>query len=149
MKLTAEQKAELGIEFDGDEVPETEIHRAPMTLAAKLKPFDEFDPANIAVLQAKAAAGEKFVERLRTEVTRKAKLAELGADEGDLEEVVSQAIADADFDRLEKLDAYYEKKVAERFPKVARSSHEDPKAVETAGGVDTAQETTVPEIELL
>jgi hypothetical protein len=28
MKLTAEQKAELGIEFDGEDVPETEIHKA-------------------------------------------------------------------------------------------------------------------------
>ena len=149
MKLTAEQKAELGIEFDGEEVPETEIHAAATRLAARLKPFDEFDPANIAVLQAKAAAGEKFVERLRSEVTRKAKLAELGADAGDLEEVVASAIADADFDRLEKLDAYYEKKVAERFPKTARSSQEDSAAVENAGGVSAQETAELPRIGVL
>jgi hypothetical protein len=37
MKLTAEQKKELGIEFDGEDVPETEIFKAAESLAAKVK----------------------------------------------------------------------------------------------------------------
>lgn len=149
MKLTAEQKAELGIEFDGEDVPETEIHKAATQMAAKLKPFEGVDPANIAELQAKAASGEKFVEKQRTEVTRLAKLAELGAEAGDLPTVVDKQIKAADFDTLVELETYFKAKVAEKFPELSRSSLEDPKAIENAGGVNTTQEATVPEVGLL
>jgi hypothetical protein len=143
MKLTKEQKQSLGIEFDGDEVPETEIFKAAESLAEKLAGVDT---VNIAKLTARAAAGDKYTELQRTEVTRLAKLAELGADDGELEAVVSQTIADADFDRLVQLQSYYQKKVAERFPETARSSQEDSAAVEAAGGVK--KPTTVPKVGL-
>jgi hypothetical protein len=139
MKLTNEQKQELGIEFDGEDVPETEIFKAAQSLAAKTK---QFDGVNIAELTEQAKAGVGFIAKQRAEVTRLAKLAELGSKEGELEEVVSQTIQSADFDRLVMLEKYYSKKVAERFPESARSSHEDPAAVEAAGGVKP--NTTVP-----
>ncbi|MEO8650507.1 MAG: hypothetical protein ABI539_15195, partial [Acidobacteriota bacterium] len=133
MKLTAEKKVELGIEFDGDDVPETEILKAAESLSAKVKSFDlvKFDE-----LSKRAEAGDKFVEKQREEVTRLAKVAELGADDGDLDEVVSQQIESADFDTLTKLESYYKRKAAERFPESRRSSQEDPAKVEKAGGVE-------------
>lgn len=143
MKLTKEQKTKLGIEFDGEDVPETEIFKAAESMADK---FAGVDPVNIAELTAKAAAGDKFTEKQRTEVTRLARLAELGADEGDLDEVVSQSIADADFDRLVKLEGYYQKKVAERFPKGGRSSEEGSDAIESA--VVKKEKETVPAVGL-
>lgn len=144
MKLTNEQKSELGIEFDGDDVLETEILKAAQALAAKLKPFEG---VNLAELQSQAKAGKAFIEMQRAEVTRLAKLAELGADEGDLDDVISQSIADADFNRLVKLNAYFEKKAVERFPNLARSSQEDSAAVEAAGGVKQ-QTMTAPTVGL-
>lgn len=145
MKLSREQKTTLGIEFDGEDVPETEIFKAAESLAGKL---GEVDTVKIAELTKRAEAGDKFTEKLRAEVTRLAKLAELGAEEGDLDDVVSQSIIDADFDRLVKLEAYFQKKVGEKFPQTARSSQEDAAAVEAAGGVDT-KTTTVPKVGLL
>jgi hypothetical protein len=148
MKLTKEQKTELGIEFDGEDVPETEIFKAATTLAAKNKEFDGVNIAELADLKKKADAGEAYIEKQRTEVTRLAKLAELGADDGDLDEVTAELIAEADFDRLVKLEQRYQKKVGERFPETARSSQEDTEAVEAGGGVAT-QKTTVPKVGLL
>ncbi|MGE0367213.1 MAG: hypothetical protein AB7Q00_15915 [Phycisphaerales bacterium] len=133
MKLTAEKKAELGIEFDGDDVPETEILKAAESLSAKVK---EFDQVKFDELEKRAKAGDELVEKQRAEVTRLAKLAELGAEDGDLDEVVSQSIADADAGRLVKLEGYYKKKAAERFPKEGRSSQEGSQAVEAAGGAN-------------
>jgi hypothetical protein len=69
--------------------------RLPNLIAAKAK---EFDGVNIAELQKKAAAADGYIEKQRAEVTRLAKLAELGAEEGDLDEVIAQSITDADFD---------------------------------------------------
>jgi hypothetical protein len=79
MKLSQEQKTKLGIEFGGEDVPETEIFKAADSFADRLEQFKGVDPAGIAELQAKAEAGEAFIEKQRTEVTRLAKLAELGA----------------------------------------------------------------------
>lgn len=144
MKLTKEQKAELGIEFDGDEVPETEILKAAEKLAAKQKDVDQI---NIAELQKKAQAGEAYIAKQREGVARLARLAELGADAGDLDEVISQQIAEADFDRLVKLEGYFEKRVADRFPKGGRSSKEDSAPIEGAGKVNQ-EKKTVPAVGL-
>jgi hypothetical protein len=92
MKLTDEKKKELGIEFDGEDVPETVLLVAGESLAAKLAKFGDADPDNLTELQAKAAAGDKYTELQRGEVTRLAKLAELGADSGDLPAVVDKQI---------------------------------------------------------
>lgn len=143
MKLTAEQKKELGIEFDGDDVPETEIFKAAESLSAKVK---EFDQVKFDELSAKAAAGDKLVEEKRTEVTRLAKIAELGAEEGDLAKVVAQQIENADVDTLVELESYYKQKVADRFPKKGRSSVEDSDKIESAGGVN--QQMKVPAVGL-
>lgn len=132
MKLTAEQKAELGIEFDGDDVPETEILKAAESLSAKVK---EFDQVKFDELSARAEAGDKLVEEKRAEVARLAKLAELGAEEGDLDPAIADTIKEAGVEKLQQLGTYYQKKAADKFPKVGRSSEEDSDAVDTAGGV--------------
>lgn len=133
MKLSKEQKATLGIEFDGEDVPETEILKAAETFAAQSK---QFDGVNLSELQAKAAVADTYVEEKRAEVVRLARIAELGADEGELDEVVSQTIEDANFERLQGLAKYYEKKAADKFP-TGRSSQESSDGVEAAGGVKT------------
>jgi hypothetical protein len=148
MKLTDDKKKELGIEFDGEDVPETVLLVAGESLAAKLAKFGDADPDNLTELQAKAAAGDKYTELQRGEVTRLAKLAELGADSGDLPAVVDKQIKAADFDTLVELETFYEAKVAAKFPAGGRSSQEDSDSVDNAGGVAT-QEMTVPEVGLL
>lgn len=131
MKLTDAQKTQLGIKVDGDEVPETEILKAAETLATKVTELTQSTEATaVAELTKRAEAGDKLVDAKRTEVTRLAKLAELKADDdkAELDEVVTQQIAGADADGLIKLEKYFEKKVAEKFPKGGRSSLEDPAA---------------------
>lgn len=141
MKLTAEKKAELGIEFDGDDVPETEILKAAESLSAKVK---EFDQVKFDQLEERAKAGDALVEEKRTEVTRLAKLAELGAEEGELDAVVTDTIKEADVAKLQQLGSYYQKKAAEKFPN-GRSSQEDSDTVDTAGG---AKQQTKPAIKV-
>lgn len=142
MKLTKEQKTQLGIEFDGDDVPETEILKAAQTLAARNA---EFKDVNLSDLRAKAAVADTYVEEKRTEVRRLARLAELGAEEGELDEVISEDIDNASFERLGKLQNLYQKKSAERFPELGRSSQETSEEIETAGGVKTEQQSAVTE----
>lgn len=132
MKLTKEQKSQLGIGFDGEDVPETEIFKAAETLAARNK---EFDGVNLTELKAQAATAATLLSKQRTEVSRLAKLAELGAEAGELDEIVSTQIEKADADTLVKLETYYQKKAAERFPTMLRSSSESSLEVEAAGGV--------------
>lgn len=140
MKLTAEQKRELGIEFDGDDVPETEILKAAESLSAKVKTFDQvkFDE-----LEKRAKAGDTLVEEKRAEVTRLAKIAELGAETGELDPAVADTIHEAGVEKLQQLGAYYQKKAADKFPKDGRSSQEDAAAVEAAGGVNKQNKPTV------
>lgn len=132
MKIEKAKRTELGIEFDGDDVPETEILKAAETLAAANKQFDGVDLAD---LQEKAGQAEKLLTAKRAEVTRLARIAELGADEGELDEIVSQQIEVADADKLVKLETYFQKKAAEKFPN-RRSSMESSDEVEGAGGVN-------------
>lgn len=140
MKLTAEQKTELGIEFDGDEVPETEIFKAAESLSAKVKAFDQvkFDQ-----LEVRAKAGDVLVEEKRTEVTRLAKIAELGAEDGDLDPVVIDTIKDADVAKLQQLGSYYQKKAADKFPNKGRSSEEGSDEIDAAGGVKQQKKPAV------
>lgn len=141
MKLTNEQKRSLGIEFDGEDVPEAELLKAAESLAAKAANV----PENLTELNAHAEAGRKFTELQRTKVMSQAKLAELGADEGELDEVIVSQINAADFDTLVKLESFYDKKVAQRFPK-GRSSQEP----EVPGAGDEEQEKdNIPEVSTL
>lgn len=133
MKLTVEKKAELGIEFDGDDVPETEILKAAESLAGELAKVDQ---VNIAELTTRAEAGDKYVELQRTEVTRLATIAELGAEDGELPAVISKQLASADLDTLVELQEYYGQKVAERFPN-GRSSKEGSELIDAAAGDET------------
>lgn len=137
MKLTKEKKTELGIEFDGDDVPETEILKAAEKFAVQLNGI------NLAELQKQAGQVEVLMTAKRAEVTRLAKIAELGAEDGDLDEVITMSIEDADADKLVKLENYYSKKAAEKFPNGGRSSVENSKEVETAGGVNKPGAPTV------
>lgn len=148
MRLTDEQKKELGIEFDGEDVPETEIHKAALVFAGQVKAFGEVKPETVAELTTRAEAGDKYVGLQRVEVTRLAKLAELGAEAGELPNVVKQQIEAADFDTLVELETFYKAKVAAKFPKNGRSSREDSDPVDNAGGT-SAQKTTVPKVGLL
>jgi hypothetical protein len=144
MKLTKEKKSELGIEFDGDDVPETEILKAAEKLAAKNQPFAG---VNLAELQKQAAQSETLLTAKRGEVKRLATIAELGADEGDLPEIVSQQIEGADAEMLVKLEDYYRKKAADKLP-TGRTSQENSAEIETAGGIETASHSTVPNVGL-
>lgn len=136
MKIPQEKRTELGIEFDGDDVPETEILKAAENLAAQLA---SANTENIQSLTAKAELAEKLLGEKRAEVVRLAKIAELGSDEGELDEVVKQTIEDAEYPRLEGLHKYYEKKAAGKFPSSGRSSMESREEVEAAGGVNQTQ----------
>lgn len=131
MKLTKEQKKSLGIEFDGEDVPDDQVNAAIEALSQKAARVDGL-PDDVEDLRKDAAAGATLVAEKRTEVTRLAKLAELGAEEGDLDEVVVDQINDADADGLIKLEKYFTKRAAD---KLKRSSAEDGAQVETAGGV--------------
>ncbi len=138
MKIEKQKRTELGIEFDGDDVPETEIFKAAENLAAKNK---EFEGVNLAELKKKAKQTDALMTAKREEVTRLATIAELGAEEGELDEVVTLSINDADADTLIKLEKYYGKKAAEKFPDLGRSSFEGKEEIEKAGGVN---KTTKP-----
>lgn len=140
MKISKEKRTELGIEFDGEDVPETEILKAAENLAATVKPFVGI---NLAELKAKAAVADGYVDDKRSEVRRLACVAELGADEGELDEVIEDQIKEASFERLQSLQKYFEKKAADRFPN-GRSSMESSKEVENAGGVANTPKATVP-----
>lgn len=145
MKIEKEKREELGIEFDGDEVPESVIFAAAESLAAKNKEFAGV--ANLAELQKQAAQAATLLTDKRKEVTRLARLAELGSEEGDLAEIISQQIEEADAEKLVKLEDYFGKKAADKFPK-GRTSQENSTEIETAGGIKPASQQTVPVVGL-
>lgn len=143
MKLTKEQMQALGITTE--ELSESEILEKALEFAKTAK---EFDSVNLADLQEKAKVSDEYTELQRTEVRRLAKLAELGAEDGELDEVIESSIKEASFDRLKSLQTYYEKKAAERFPDSRRSSMENSEEVEGAGGVNPKAKQTVPAVGL-
>lgn len=125
MKLTSEIKAKLGIEFDGDDVPEADVLKAAESLADKVSEMEQSATSeSITELTKRAEAGDVLVEAKRTEVTRLAKLAELGAEEGTLDDVVVDQVNNADAEGLLRLEAYFGKKANDRFPATGRSSQE-------------------------
>lgn len=134
MKLNADQIAALGLKPDSDDVPETAILDRALELARENAQFAGVD---LAGLQARAATVDKFVGEKRAEVKRLATLAELGAEEGDLDEFVAQQIEEADYDRLAKMADYYGKRAADRIPS-GRTSLEDSDPIENAGGLKPA-----------
>lgn len=134
MKLEKSKKEELGIDFEGDDVPETEILRAAESHAATVKAFGGVKPEEVESLRKRAEAGDAYIEKQRGEVTRLAKLAELGADEKDLPSVIENQIKAADFGTLVELEKFYGEKVGKKFPNFSRSSEEDSLAVDAAGG---------------
>lgn len=131
MKLTKEQMEALGI--DTEELSESQILEHALAFAKTNKEFDGIDLAD---LQAKAEVSDGYLELQRTEVRRLAKLAELGAEEGELDEVIETQITEASFETLKKLQTYYEKKAADKLgANSIRSSEEEGDEAENAGGL--------------
>lgn len=150
MNIPKETRTKLGIGFDGDDVPETEIFKAAENLAARVEEMEQSATSEaIAELKTQAEAGKLLLDEKRTEVTRLAKVAELGADDKDLDPVLETVIKEADAKRLTELGAYYGKKVNEKFPQGGRSSLENSDEVDTAGGTGKAQTAEVPKSSLL
>ncbi|QQS33501.1 MAG: hypothetical protein IPM50_02650 [Acidobacteriota bacterium] len=145
MKLTSELKAQLGIEFDGDEVPDDQVVAAVDALSAQAAKV----PANLAELEARALAGDALVAEKRADVLRLAKLAEASGEDDELDPVVVDSINEADVERLQKLGAYYQKRVADKFPKGGRSSLENSDEIDNAGGVANPNGKALPEAGLL
>ena len=146
VKLTKERKAQLGIEVDGDDVPESQVFEAIDKLSAEAAKAAGL-PDDIEDLKRDAAAGKVLLEDKRTAVMAKAKLAELGADEGTLDETDVDQINNADAELLTKLEKKYDKRIAERFPN-GRSSQEDTSLVDAAAG-DTKKDEKLPEVTVL
>ena len=132
MKVTDEQKTMLGITDEGDDVPEQTVLDAALAIAGKAQPSD---PLAIAELSAKAKQGETLLAEKRKEVTRLATLAELGAEEGTLNEVLAETITNADASALVKLEGYYRGKVGNKLG-VGRSSIENSEEIELAGDMN-------------
>ncbi len=132
MKLDEKQIKALGLDTTPGEVSEELVLGRAVELAERVT---EFEGVDIKALQAKADISDKYIDEKREEVRRLARVAELGAEEGELDEVVETQIAEADFDRLQGLGTYYEKKAETRLPEGGRSSAESDLEVEGAGGV--------------
>jgi len=125
MKLTSEQKTKLGIEFDGDDVPETEIFKAGESLADKVAELTEStDAKTVAELLKQADVGKALLDEKRAEVKRLATIAECGAEDKELPKVIADDIEAAAVERLQALGTFYTDKVATLFPKGGRSSEE-------------------------
>lgn len=136
MKVDKEQRTLLGITVEGDDVPEQTVLDAALTLAKG----SSMTATQIADLSLKATQGEKLMTEKRAEVTRLAKLAELGAEEGTLNEVISKMIGKADVDELASLEKLYRDKIGDKFPAGGQSSLENSDEVETAAGTKKPDE---------
>lgn len=130
MKVKEEDKKLLGLAIEGDDVPEQTVLDAALALAKK----QPMTATEVAELSLKAKQGEQLVAEKRHEVERLAKLAELGSEEGTLNDVISKMIGDATVEDLVSLESLYRGKVGAKFG-AGRSSTENHKEVETAGGV--------------
>ncbi|HQU85919.1 MAG TPA: hypothetical protein PKY59_22525 [Pyrinomonadaceae bacterium] len=137
MKLTPEMKEKLGIKFDGEDVPESELFKAAELLAGQVVQLSS--ETNIESLRKQAELADKLLDEKRSEVIRLAKVAELGSDEGELEKVLVDQINEADYERLEGLHKYYEKRAAEKLPNNGRSSLEGSEEVHEAGDIPKAK----------
>lgn len=145
MKLTTEEKKSLGITTEDEDVPEQTVKDAALALAAANK----FSPKDIADLSLNAKAGETLLVEKRKEVTRLAKLAELGADDGDLPTVLAKTIDEADAEELIELETYYRGKVGDKLGG-GQSSLENSGEIEAAAGTNQpAKDKTVKPTNLL
>jgi hypothetical protein len=137
VKLTAEQKAKLGISVEGEEVEDRLVLSAVDGLAAR------------------AAAGDTLTAARRAECLRVATLAECGNEEGaQLDPTLAKLINGAQGDDLEGLVTLYTKKAAAHFTATcqkcgttglqARSSFENAEEMERAGGVKQTPATVAP-----
>lgn len=142
MKITEEHKTLLGITADGDDVPEQTV----LDAAVKLAQTSQLKPTDIADLSLKATEGEKLLKAKREEVKGLAKLAEFGADEGTLNDVVVKMIDNASADDLQTLESDYRKKIGNKFP--GQSSLENVEDIKNAGGFKPISQQTVPVIGL-
>lgn len=144
MKLTIDQKSKLGIEFDGEDVPEAEVLKAANSLADRVAGL----PENVATLKEQAEAGAKYIELQRAEVKRVATLAVCGSEEkATLPKVIADDITSASFDRLVELKAHYDAEAAKKFGK-GRSSLENHEEIEAAGEIEQNKKPTVPKVGL-
>lgn len=142
MKISAEQKKQLGITTLGEDVREEDVLKSALELAGRVESqqaeFDtfknEFDG-----MKKTASFAEELIKKERAEVVRLATLAECGSEEGKLDEVLSEIIAGADGSTITRLKASYEQKVAKAFPNGGRSSAEHSAEIEDAGGVKQEQ----------
>lgn len=140
MEIPKEKREALGIGFDGDDVPESEILKAAETLAAKVDELTQSTEAQaVADLTKRAEAGDALVEEKRTEVTRLATLAELGSEKGELPAVIADDIKGASVERLKQLGDHYGAKVGDKFK---RSSVEDSETVDSLAAGDKVQTNT-------
>ncbi len=139
MKLKEEDKQLLGIALEGEEVPEQTVLDAALSLAKK----QPMSATEIAELSLKAKQGEQLVGEKRAEVTRLAKLAELGSEEGTLNDVISKMIGEATVEDLVSLENLYRGKVGAKFG-AGRSSVENSKEIETAGGTAKVENKNKP-----
>jgi hypothetical protein len=125
VKLTAELKKMLGLtEHQGDDVAEATVLQAVPALAAR------------------AEAGDRVVTSQRTECLRVAKLAIVGAGEGDLPKALENQIKSASGEDLEGLITFYTQQAEQKFPQACqkcgakqvqgRSSVEERKEIEKA-----------------
>ena len=135
MKVTEEQKKLLGITAEGDDVPEQTVLDAALAIAGK----SPMTATEIAELSLKATQGEKLLGEKRAEVKRLATLAECGAEDGKLNEVLARTIDTADVDALASLETFYRSKVADKFPDGGRSSLEKTDDVNAAAGTKPAE----------
>ena len=139
MKVTTDQKKQLGITTLGEEVREEDVLAAALKLAGQVQSqqteFDTFKTEHEAMKKT-ASFAETLIKKEREEVVRLATLAECGSAEGKLPEVLSEIIAGADGTTLTRLKASYEEKVSKAFPNGGRSSAEHSAEIEKAGDVD-------------
>lgn len=140
MKITEEQKTLLGITADGDDVPEQTV----LDAAVKLAQTSQFKPTEIADLSLKATEGEKLLKAKREEVKNLARLAEFGAEEGNLNDVIVKMIDGASADDLQTLEADYRKKLGDKFPPNGKSSLENDEQILNAGGLEKTKTQIKP-----
>lgn len=107
MKLTEQQKQALGITHEGDDVPENLVVPALDKLISQ------------------ASQATTLMASARAETTRVARLAILGAEDGELPKAIVSQINNADAEGLTELTEFYTKQAAEKFPASSRSSEED------------------------
>ena len=136
MKLTADQKLKLGITSEDDDVPESEILKAALNWAES-KPI--LSATDVLALKDSAKIGETLLQEKRDEVTRLAKLDELGEKEGELSSIMQSVISNANVEELSEFEKELNAKLSAKYGS-GRSSKANGKDVNKAGGIDIDDE---------